>query len=428
MRQNYHRPLIQASWVTGACTLLAAGLGCFASTEAQAQVDSRTRLLSQRSLTAPRKGSSVVDPTFNVAIKRLTDRGQNHGLATAEYPQLQAFSSDETKILLTTDRGREIIDLNGNTLYTGLPLKYPRWSPDEPNTLYGFNRTSGGTIYFQQLDLGTSGTWTITNVANVTNLGFTTIDAGCWEDLSKDGRYATLLDQANSKVSVLDLWTRGLRSTVRLTADVDWVAVSPSGKYLLIQYVRRGTGTNQGLIAHDASTGAFLGHVTDHYSHGDLGVDESGFDVFQTIAYTDACANGSVACTSVSPLPNAIEAGTRNHLFQMSPLIGSYTSCRNESNGGFCLHGDDNGRAGASPMAKEIWLTRQHDGAVRRLAHHRSSSCSYYIYSRPTISRSGRYVLFTSDWARPNCSDQADTYLIDLRPVLAGWAPVDDTP
>jgi hypothetical protein len=388
-------------------------------------VDSKTSLVNLRSLTAPRKGASVTDPTFGVSVKRLTDRGQNGGMATAEYPQLQAFNANETKILITTNSGRDIIDLNGTVLYSNLSLVLPRWHPTNPNTLYAFNAQSGGTIYLQRITLGSAGTITRTNLVNVTALGYSTIDSGCWEDFSATGRYTALLDQAKTKVSVLDVTYRRLSSTVQLHADVDWVAVSPSARYLLVQYASRGTGPNQGLVVYLASNGSYVGHATEHYDHGDIGKDESGFDVFGTMAYTDECANGSVACMSVSPLPNAIEQGSRNHLVQMPAGIGSYTSCRNHKNGGFCVNADDAGsRAGIAPYAKEIWLTRMYDGATRRLFHHRSSSCGYFNLSRPTISPSGRYVAFSSDWARPNCSGQSDTYLIDLASALPGWAPL----
>jgi hypothetical protein len=112
----------------------------------------------------------------------------------------------------------------------------------------------------------------------------------------------------------------------------------------------------------------------------------------------------------------------------MPPLVGSYTSCRNERNGGFCVHADDYGRAGQTVYARELWMTRQYDGAVRRVFHHRSSSCGYFNQTRPVISPTGRYIVFSSDWARPNCQGQSDTYLIDLAPLISGWAPLSTTP
>lgn len=391
-----------------------------------AQVDSPTAVLQEAPLTAPPAGGVVTDPTFGVQIKRLTSGGELGGLATAEYPQLQAFNADETRIMITSaSGGRDILDTaTGQVTHQGLSLVMPRWSPVDPDVIYSFNRLQGGTIHLRQTELLPSGMPVTTNLINVTSLGFSTLDLGCFEELSDDGRFMTLLDQANSKVSVLDVPAGVLRSTVHLTADVDWVAVSSTGDYLAVQYVTRGIGSTSGLVIYDAGSGAPLGHASDHYEHGDLGLDAARSEVFVSIGYTGRCANGFVACLSVALLPDALERNRWRHLIVMPPEIGSYTSCRNVKRPGFCLHGDDYGRsAGAHPFAREIWLTRLADGAVRRLAHHRSSSCSYFNLTRPTLSPTGRYALFTSDWARPNCSDESDLYLIDLAPLIAGWAP-----
>jgi hypothetical protein len=60
------------------------------------------------------------------------------------------------------------------------------------------------------------------------------------------------------------------------------------------------------------------------------------------------------------------------------------------------------------------------DGRVLRLAHHRSSSCGYWVQPRASLSRDGRYVVFASDWNRQlDCADlgRGDPYLIDLLDV-----------
>jgi hypothetical protein len=63
------------------------------------------------------------------------------------------------------------------------------------------------------------------------------------------------------------------------------------------------------------------------------------------------------------------------------------------------------------------------DGSVLRLAHHRSTSCGYWVQPRASLSRSGLYAVFTSDWGQEtgenSCSDggdlgRGDVYIIDL--------------
>lgn len=102
--------------------------------------------------------------------------------------------------------------------------------------------------------------------------------------------------------------------------------------------------------------------------------------------------------------------------------VGNYTSCRNVLSSGYCLNGDDNHpEGGGQPFAGELWLTRVSDGAVLRLAHHRSSACGYFGLSRPTLSPYGRWAAFSSDWASPNCDEKTDTYLIDLLGIISTW-------
>jgi hypothetical protein len=57
---------------------------------------------------------------------------------------------------------------------------------------------------------------------------------------------------------------------------------------------------------------------------------------------------------------------------------------------------------------------------VLRLAHHRSSSCGYWVQPRASLSADGRYAIFASDWGRElDCGSngflgRGDPYIIDL--------------
>jgi hypothetical protein len=383
-------------------------------------LDPNTNVTLQ-SLSPPAAGQTFIDASFGVTARRVTDRGGAGGLATAEYPQLQAVNVDETRILVSTDVDYRIVEIGSwQTTHQGLSMSLPRWSPIDPSRLWHFNRRSGGTILLQRTDLSGGGSFQTTDVVDLTNLGFTSLEYGSWEDLSEDGRYVALHGTRNGNLvaAVLDIMTGTIRSSVTIT-EADWVAISPSGSYFAVQYLPRGTGPTDGLVLYDAATGAFRGHATDHHEHGDLGRDHLGQEVFVTIAYTDLCAGGAVPCYSVAPLPDAIEQGTRRDLG--TPMFGNYTSCRNLQRSGFCLHSDDFNAPGSAPFAGEVWIQRLSDGAPARLVHHRSSACSYYNYTRPTLSPTGRYALYTSDWANPNCNDSGDLYVIDLEPFVTNW-------
>lgn len=394
---------------------------CLLPGVASAQVFDPNQIVSPANLSPPGPGQTVQDTAFGVTIRRLTDRGSSGGLATAEYPQLQAINADETRILISTDNGYDVMEIGSwQITHNALSMSIPRWSPVDPDALWHVNGRNANPIIMQRTDLSPGGGASTTDVVNLTSLGFSSLEYGSWEDLSEDGRYVGLHGTRNGTLvaAVLDLQTGQIRGQVDIS-NVDWVSVSPSGSYFVVQYVSRGTGPTDGLVVYDASDGAFLGHLSDHHEHGDIGRDHLGQEVFVTIAYTDYCANGAVPCYSVAPFPDSHEAGLRRDLG--TPDLGNYTSCRNLRRGGFCLHSDDSSTPGSAPFAGEVWLVRLSDGEVMRLAHHRSSSCSYYNLTRPTLSPTGRYALFTSDWGNPNCNDSADLYLVDLEPMVTGW-------
>lgn len=398
------------------CTTLA----CALPSVSLAQVSDPTRVIPSSGLSAPAAGATVTDPAFAVTIRRLTNRGQNGGLATAEYPQIQAINADETRVLVSTETDYRVMDLaTGQDTHVGINLSMPRWHPIDADVLIGFSQRSGNNIQFQHVQLLGGGMAMTTDVVNISALGFRGLTLGSWEDASADGRYIPILNQANGgdQAAIIDTVMGTVRTQIS-TGGLDWVGVSPSGQYMAVQYANRGTGPTSGLVIHDAATGQALGHATDHHEHGDLGVDAQGQDVFGTVAWTDLCANGEAPCFSVSPLPDAVDTNRLANRRVFDPPVGNYTTCRAHRRGGFCLSSDDYGGPGGAPFRGEIWLNRMSDGAVLRLAHHRSSSGSYYNLVRPVLSPTGRYALYTSDWARPNSSNQADLYVIDLSPYL----------
>ena len=80
------------------------------------------------------------------------------------------------------------------------------------------------------------------------------------------------------------------------------------------------------------------------------------------------------------------------------------------------------------PFEVELFL-QYTDGSVRRLVHHRSSTCGYWVQPRASLSRDGRYVVFASDWGLETGQDgcaggdelgRGDPYLIDLGEAVGG--------
>ena len=54
--------------------------------------------------------------------------------------------------------------------------------------------------------------------------------------------------------------------------EPDWIAPSPLGNYLVVQWVRDGVEPCSGLETFDIHSGEFVGRVHTSHAHGDLGV------------------------------------------------------------------------------------------------------------------------------------------------------------
>jgi len=187
---------------------------------------------------------------------------------------------------------------------------------------------------------------------------------------------------------------------------------------------RRG---GSGLETFDIQTGAFVGRVYDGHQHGDLGVDTDGETEFFMTFELWSPADPNRPAIGVRHLPGTITVSTPIYLQVLDWGNAEHISCRGPD--GECLitaaTWDINGW---TAFEGELFL--QHtDGAILRLAHHRSSSCGYWAQPRASISRDGRYVVFASDWAEGTGADSCgggndlgagDPYVIDL---LAGVSP-----
>ena len=108
--------------------------------------------------------------------------------------------------------------------------------------LWHFNGRSG-TIILQRTELSPGGTYQTSDVVNLANLGFTSLEYGSWEDFSEDDRYVSLHGTRNGGLvaAVLDVTNGQIVAEVGIQ-EADWVAVSPSGDYFAVQYLPRGVG------------------------------------------------------------------------------------------------------------------------------------------------------------------------------------------
>jgi hypothetical protein len=179
----------------------------------------------------------------------------------------------------------------------------------------------------------------------------------------------------------------------------------------VVQWTRDGTTRCSGLETFDLQSGAFAGRVYDGHQHGDLGVDLDGSEFYMTFEFGHP--SGEMAL-GMRQLPGSATVGAPTYLRLIDWYNGEHISCRGPA--GVCLvTAAGYGGNGRQPFERELLLLHT-DGSVERLAHHRSSSCGYWVQPRASLSRDGSYVIFASDWGRRiSCDDygRGDPYLIE---------------
>ncbi len=395
------------------------------------QFDDSTAVIVPPDMARPSVGERVTDPAFGTTLTRLTDASESGGFATHIYSQLQAFSADNAYLLLIEMDVYTILRMDDLSRVEGLdtsPWNTPRWHPAQPRVIVHFDSNEDTTLRLQFTDVDSLTTETIfTFPANYERIR----SNQSFDELSADGRWLAGMGSTadgDNLIFALNLEERALGAQLSLNdlysgacqpdpewgmVEPDWIGVSPLGDYLVIQWAGDGVERCHGLELFDIQTGAFVGRAYDGHQHGDLGVLPDGLTQF-FMTYELYHPSGMLS-TGLRLLPGTETASEPQYL-QAMDWNGEHISCRGPD--GVCLltmtaRPDD----GWSALEGELILQFT-DGTIRRLAHHRSSSCGYWVQPRASQSRDGRYVVFASDWGMNGCADndlgRGDVYLLDL--------------
>jgi hypothetical protein len=394
-------------------------------------------------LRLPAVGRTYVDPAFGTRTRRVsgfaeracTSRGCPFEAPT--YSQLQAFNADGSLMLLTYLDGyrvRRVSDLREVRHFGSAWGEIPRWHRRRRNILVHFDRSDDDDVTLQQTDVVRNRTQNL----HTFHAYRTVLQDPSFEELSRDGRrlagFAVRRD-GRRELFLFDLVRRRTAFTLRLDRlcaphprygllDPDWLAPSPLGRYLVVQWQRDGTSRCSGLESYDGKTGRFAGRIVSGHSHGDLGVASGGREFFMTQSGHPDDPN--MAGLAWYLLPGA-ERTAKPHYVRMLDwkAVATHVSCQGPP--GMCLVTSSSNRAatccgrGWQPFQQEVWLQyvtggkRFNYAPVRRLAHHRSSEQGYWAKPHATLSRDGRYALFGSDWGIQPGRERVDPYLIELR-------------
>lgn len=386
-------------------------------------------------LPLPPVGQAVTDPVFDTTLRRLSDDSQNNGFGTHIYSQLQAFSADNAYVLLSDEEAylvRRMSDFSRVDTLDTSSWNAPRWQPAVSHTIVHYDSNADTTVRAQYTNVDTAETTTVfTFPAQYDYIR----NNQSFDELSRNGRWMAGMLTRNDGAAVifaLDLQNQTLGAQLPIPdlyagpcapdpewgeVEPDWIGVSPLGNYLVVQWVRDGTTRCSGLETFDLQTGNFVGRAYDGHQHGDMGLLPDGTtEIFMTFELYHPSGNLAIGYRE---LPGTATVSEPHYLIT-TDWHGEHISCQGPN--GVCLvttYGDASD--GWSALEGELFLLYT-DGTVNRLAHHRSSSCGYWVQPRASLSADGRYAIFASDWYEQTGSHgcgsfdlgAGDPFIVDL--------------
>jgi hypothetical protein len=433
-----------------------------------------------------------------------------------EYSQHQAFNSDNSLIIMSTSADpnnylvRDVETLNvvwtfpafGAGVNPASVVDALRWNPLNPNEIIHFNNQ----LTNRQVDLGynvepvvilktnvragntndqnvrVSATQIIADLSQAPN-NYYWANGGrsrSYESLSRDGKYLALFVRKGADVNspmyfvVYDIINNlvalelrqdqldpGNQDCANNEGAINWVAVSPLGNYMVVQWNAAADETSAGrctgVETYSLSTRQYSGHIGRSPAHSDLGIDHQGNEIYVTNYNANTPEGVSTGMLTVMPLPGVNNfmavtndggintgIGLRSILDTIGDFHVTHLSCKGP-NGVCVITSDYNFErftpiSGNEPFDSEVYLVYTRGTAspgdnsrvvVQRLVHHRSIGCednsgaplvnrlnyvdglyNYRAQPQATISRNGDLVVFASNFG--SCDNGAEDYLLDV--------------
>jgi HYDIN/CFA65/VesB family protein/ASPM-SPD-2-Hydin domain-containing protein len=390
----------------------------------------------------PAKGLSYVDPTFGCSVTRITDSskdiwtGSFYLPITHGYSTVSPFNANDSYLMLTDGFGRRYVtDLQGNTLVpissipSGFNDGWFLWDATDPNSFY---YTQGNSIIKGTISGSSVTTATVHQFGEYAAINF--MDE---TDVSQDGAHVVVIGGDNTGSSAEDVFvydfvanTKGPVYTTSCSGVVNNVnngclhkLIQTPDNNVIIQFAGDGTGLEQGNRLWSGLKP--LAPLQDATNHLDTGYDLNGNAVYVSTV------NGSVLPLPgiTSPCPSGWGMDVRqinNPLFAVCLLDNQpnwhvgYRGNQNQPWVGLSFF--DGGRSPSpewfdntsnytGPTAN-TWKLYEDEVIVVRVDANNNSNLVYrlaHAYSRSNedfeaqphaaISRSGKYIAFTSNMA-----------------------------
>lgn len=326
--------------------------------------------------TRPGYLESVPDPDFGNRVTRITD-AEVFGYADPRhgYSKTQPWNSNGQYI-----RIRHWL-LDGNTYKVIRKIPYldeAKWSHLHPLEIYGFQ----GKGRFVRLSIDDD---QITLLREFT--GYDELRMGPWEgNLSHDDTTVVFAAKKDEDLTVIvyDIAGDAIVATQLFRGAwkrLDWVSVSPSGKYILFNW-HPGELTQAKVIDcynHDLE---FIRRLADQGCHGDMGFAADGTELYVQFEFGDQRGIWAYQLAD----------GKRQRLLP-DKYNGGHLSFQNFRRPGWCyLSCNKQGY-------REVFaLKTDGSGTVQRFAHHYSSAKKYLSEAQAVPNPDGNKVMFASDW------------------------------
>lgn len=223
-----------------------------------------------------------LDPDFGTQIMKVADRSQvNKGRSMRQdYSKVNPFNANSTLAVLRLigDGSWWLYDvatwkpLHELSIAQGEPEI--RWSPTDPDTFYYVEKN---TLFAYH---PSTNTYTIVHQFIQCKNSYYSITDKNEGNLSLDGNriafYCAKSSKAASTIIVYDIPTNTIiyeGISPQSFGNMDWVSISPSGKYFVIM-IDRPVNT----LVYDATTGVLVQSI-QNIGHADMGYDGSGAEV-----------------------------------------------------------------------------------------------------------------------------------------------------
>ena len=392
-----------------------------------------TKIDMIKGLPTPVYLDTIIDPVYGSAITRISDEtvfGPTQVGPTdwwAPYRRhrwfkMQPWNADGSRILVDLTYPNYLVDGSTYKLIKRYdptkPTRHPPteaiWSNVNPDIMYGI---SGNSLIKYKVSSTIRTTMHTFSEYNAISIGL--YEGNVSNDdkyvalwCPKGGRYFTVVYdmQADSVYSTYEMGPQGQQDYYE-TFGLNWVCISQTGKYVVIQWQRSGSGRDMGVEVFDNKMN-FIRQVTGTVKNAyniDMGLDVDGNDivVYQNLSTCDI-------------MTQRLSDGKITKVLSGSKISKATTiSCRNVQRPGWAYFGDFEAgpgsvaefhAAGTSEKSKASYNTvfaLKLDGSetVQVYSHmHHSTNEGLYVQPMPVPSPDGKKVMFASDWEEEDMS------------------------